>query len=276
MFRTLWKSFHPAVCSLSFYSSSGIRIESLTGFKVKGRYLLTDSCIFNMSKAETVKLTFFQANGHKEQLVIEMAYETFLDANLAQYNGEVVLPFALILLQDERFVSIPSLKLSDNMGEPIGSSLAILGYHAKNNNLTIRRGMLSSYCEKSDGREYIQFDSSVVQGSGGAPVIDVESGTVTGMVGCRLAALSQNYKQLKQILSNNIAILKKSQGKFMVHEVDPVQVLIANQNQIKFLADEMFKTANISVGYALKINYVIDFLQKIEKNLRSKRTQYGA
>jgi len=276
MFRTLWKSFHPAVCSLSFYSASGIRIESLTGFKVKDKYLLTDSCIYYMTKAETVKLSFFHGNGHSPRLELEMSYETFLDADLAQYNGEATLPFALIGLDDQRFASIPSLELNAHMGEPIGSTLAIMGYHAKNDNITIRQGMLSSYCEKSDGREYIQFDSSVVQGSGGAPVLDVESGTVIGVVGCRLASLSQNYKQLKQILSSNIAILKKSQGKFMVHEVDPIQVLIANQNQIKFLADEMFKTANISVGYALKINYVQDFLTKIERNLRSERTRYDA
>ena len=61
---------------------------------------------------------------------------------------------------------------------------------------------------------------------------------------------------MKQIINNNLAILKKSQGKFNVEEIDPIQVLIANQNQIKYITNEIYKTATMSIGYALNISYV--------------------
>ena len=67
---------------------------------------------------------------------------------------------------------------------------------------------------------------------------------------------------MKQIINNNLAILKKSQGKFNVEEIDPIQVLIANQNQIKHISNEIYKTATMTNGYALDISYVNDLFEE--------------
>ena len=42
-------------------------------------------------------------------------------------------------------------------------------------------------------------------------------------------------------------------------EIDPIQVLIANQNQIKHLASEFFKTTNMRVGYAAELCNLSDY-----------------
>ena len=83
-----------------------------------------------------------------------------------------------------------------------------------------------------------------------------------GIIGHKLAAVTQSHKRMKQIINNNLAILKKSQGKFNVEEIDPIQVLIANQNQIKHISNEIYKTATMTNGYALDISYVNDLFEE--------------
>ena len=110
--------------------------------------------------------------------------------------------------------------------------------------------------------KYLQVDSSIKQGNSGSPIIDIETGEVIGIIGYKLASISQSHKRMKQIINNNLAILKKSQGKFNVEEIDPIQVLIANQNQIKYISNEIYKTATMSSGYALDISYVHELFEE--------------
>ena len=108
----------------------------------------------------------------------------------------------------------------------------------------------------------MQVDSNIKQGNSGSPLINADTGEVIGIIGHKLASITQSHKRMKQIINNNLAILKKSQGKFNVEEIDPIQVLIANQNQIKHITNEIYKTATMSIGYALDISYVHDLFEE--------------
>jgi S1-C subfamily serine protease len=109
---------------------------------------------------------------------------------------------------------------------------------------------------------YIQFDASVKPGNAGSPLIDAESGKVIGVIGQKLAELSQSHKRIKDIINNNIAVLKKYQGRLNIDDVDPVQVLIANQNQIKYIARELYNMANMREGFAIPSSALIHFFKK--------------
>ncbi|PLX16052.1 MAG: hypothetical protein C0597_08215 [Marinilabiliales bacterium] len=260
MYKTVWSKSHSSVCQLSFFSSAGIKLLSMTGFKANDHFLITDDYLFKIYKADKVKISFVKSDGYTNNVSIEISMDELKQRIIRGIKNEKT-PFAAINIDFKEFKKIPSLKLSNNKNTEIGKSIAILGYQLEKENLAIKTGILSSTFMDKD-LKYLQVDSSIKQGNSGSPIIDIETGEVIGIIGYKLASISQSHKRMKQIINNNLAILKKSQGKFNVEEIDPIQVLIANQNQIKYISNEIYKTATMSSGYALDISYVHELFEE--------------
>ena len=261
MYKTVWNKCQRSVCQLSFYSSAGIKLLSMTGFKVNGHFLITDDYLFKIYKAVKVKLRFVGEDGYSESASVEIPMSELKRLVLSGLDDKKT-PFAAINIDFKEFENIPSLKLNDRKSVSIGQSIAVFGYQLDKDNLAIKSGIVASSFKNGNGLKYFQVDSSIKQGNSGSPLIDAETGEVIGIIGHKLAAITQSHKRMKQIINNNLAILKKSQGKFNVEEIDPIQVLIANQNQIKYISNEIYKTATMTNGYALDISYVHDLFEE--------------
>jgi hypothetical protein len=262
MYHTVWKRCQNAVCQLNFYSSSGIKIISMTGFKVNDHFLITDDYIYKIYKASEVCIRFIKEDGFTEEASVKIPMSELKQRIIKNIDNKKT-PFAAINIDYDEFKNIKSLQLKEpsekiNIGKPI----ALLGYQLDRENLAIKQGILSSVYFDTNGLKYLQIDSSIKQGNSGCPVIDAETCEVIGIIGHRLATVTQSHKRIKQIINNNLAILKKSQGKFNVEDIDPIQVLIASQNQIKHISNEIYKTANMSIGNALDIKYVHDLFEE--------------
>lgn len=261
MYKPVWNKCQNSVCQLSFYSSAGIKLLSMTGFKVNDHFLITDDYLFKIYKAVKVKISFVNSDGYTENASIEIPMNELKKRIIKGIDKEKT-SFAAINMDFEEFANIPSLKLSTNKTIEIGQSIAVLGYQLDQENLSIKTGIVSSAFKHDNGLKYLQVDSNIKQGNSGSPLINAETGEVIGIIGHKLASITQSHKRMKQIINNNLAILKKSQGKFNVEEIDPIQVLIANQNQIKYITNEIYKTATMSIGYALDISYVHDLFEE--------------
>ncbi len=261
MYKSVWNKCQNSVCQLSFYSSAGIKLLSMTGFKVNNHFLITDDYLFKIYKAVKVKISFVNSDGYTENASIEIPMNELKKRIIKGIDKEKT-SFVAINMDFEEFAKIPSLKLSTNKTIEIGQSIAVLGYQLDQENLSIKTGIVSSAFKHDNGLKYLQVDSNIKQGNSGSPLINAETGEVIGIIGHKLATITQSHKRMKQIINNNLAILKKSQGKFNVEEIDPIQVLIANQNQIKHITNEIYKTATMSIGYALDISYVHDLFEE--------------
>jgi len=262
MYRTVWKNCQNAVCQLNFYSSSGIKIISMTGFKVNGHFLITDDYIYKIYKASEVCIRFVKEDGFTEEASVRIPMSELKQRIIRNFENKKT-SFAAMNIDFDEFKNIKSLKLKEPTEKnDIGTPIALLGYQLDRENLAIKQGILSSVFFDTNAFRYLQIDSSIKQGNSGCPVIDAETCEVIGIIGHRLATVTQSHKRIKQIINNNLAILKKSQGKFNVDDIDPIQVLIASQNQIKHISNEIYKTANMSIGNALDIKYVHDFFDE--------------
>ncbi len=261
MYKTVWNKCQRSVCQLSFYSSAGIKLLSMTGFKVNGHFLITDNYLFKISKAVKVKLRFVNPDGYSDNTSVEIPMIE-LKQRIISGNKHENTPFVALNIDFKEFDKIPSLKLNNNKNISIGSDIAILGYQLDKDNLAIKSGIISSSFINGNDLKYFQVDSSIKQGNSGSPLVNAENGEVIGVIGHKLATVTQSHKRMKQIINNNLAILKKSQGKFNVEEIDPIQVLIANQNQIKHISNEIYKTATMTNGYALDISYINDLFEE--------------
>lgn len=261
MYKTVWNKCQSSVCQLNFYSSSGIKLLSMTGFKVNDQYVITDDNILKIFKAVKVKIVFVNPDGYTENKSVEISMEE-LKRRIIKGIDKKKAVFAAINIDFEEFKNIPSLKLSKDENSDIGHNIAVLGYQLDHDNLSIKTGIISSTFVHEDGLKYLQVESNINQGNSGSPLINAETGEVIGIIGQNLASITQSHRRMKHIINNNLAILKKSQGIFNIEEIDPIQVLIANQNQIKYITNEIYKNATLSIGYALNISYVHDLFEE--------------
>ncbi len=265
MYRKVWSKCQGAVCAINFYSAKGIRYESVTGFRY-GRYIITDEMVYAIEKASEVQISFMEDDGATVKASVKITSKDF-KMRLVKGVRENIPGFALIDSDFPQFDGIPSLKLSSKKKIPVATPIAVIGHQTEHNNIAIKQGIISSY-SKQNGTKFIQFDAALDKGNSGCPLIDIESCEVIGIVGHRLANLLNGYKKMLQIINQNLVLLKDAEGKINFNDIDPIQVLIANQNQVKYVAQEFFKTASIMYGFALDINHVAEFfdITELEKD----------
>jgi hypothetical protein len=261
MYRNVWKKCQGSVCALDFYTSKGIRYESVSGFKY-GKYLATDEMVYKINKASEVQISFFEDDGITISTSIKI---TDKDFRLRMVKGikENIPGFALFDIDFPQFDNIPSLKFNSTRKVDVAMPVAVIGYQMEHANLAIKKGIVSSFC-KQNGSRYIQFDNGIDRGNSGCPLIDVETCEVIGIVGHRLANLMDGYKRMMDVINNNLNMLKDVEGKLMLHDIDPIQVLVVNQNQIKHLAQDFFRTASFMYGFALDVNQILELLDVSE------------
>jgi S1-C subfamily serine protease len=258
MYRKIWRSCSQSVAQLSFYTDADIKILNMTGFKVKN-YLITDEFICKISPFDKVEIKFVGKDGNTP-IVKKVLSKRELEKRVITGLNDRIPNFIVINIDFREFDDIEPLTLAEEEME-IGQPIATMGYQINQENLSIKQGIISSFHTYEETR-YIQVDTSIKTGNAGSPLIDLESGKVVGIVGHKLTEMSRSYKKLKDIMNSNINLLKKYQGKYNLEDIDPIQVLIANQNQIKYITKEIYRISNIGVGYALPASSIANFIKE--------------
>jgi hypothetical protein len=262
MYRKIWKECHSSVCSIYFLGKAGERITTLTGFRIRD-YLITDDVITKVERPDKVYLKFTNEDGYTERAGKTLTYKAFSDRILSP--GDNKLPgYTIIRLDDKEFRKIPSLKCGRKINFDIGHPIAILGHHSEQGNLAIKGGIISSFFTLQDGLNYIQVDCSIHQGNAGSPLIEAENMEVIGVIGHHLKAIKRSYRNIMNIFNQNIALLNEVVGKYNFDDVDPVQVLIANQSQIKHVVKEFFQSNDMKVGFAVELCNLIDYCPDLD------------
>lgn len=260
MYRKIWNDCFQSVAQLNFYTDLDIKILTLTGFKTKN-FLITDESIRKISPFDKVEIKFVGKDGYSI-MASKVLTKSELDKRTIAGLNNKFMNFVVINIDFDEFEKIPQLSLGDEEVTDVGQPVATLGYQANQENLSIKQGIISSFHYSEEGNKYIQIDSSIKSGNEGSPLIDVETGKIIGVIGHKLTEISQSYKKLKNIMNSNITLLKKYQGKYNMEDIDPVQVLIANQNQIKYITKEIYRIADMGVGYAVPSTDIANFIKE--------------
>ena len=270
MYRKIWKRCVHSVAQLNFYTDLDIKILTLTAFKIRN-FLITDEGIRKISPFDKVEIKFVDKDGYTP-IASKVLKKSDLDKRTILGFNNKYLNFVVINIDFEEFKNIPSLSLGEEEDVEIGQPVATLGYQVFQENLSIKQGIISSFHFSEEGNKYIQIDTSIKTGNAGSPLINLETGKIIGVVGHKLSEISQSYRKLKNIMNSNINLLKKYQGKYNLEDIDPVQVLIANQNQIKYITKEIYRIADMGVGYAVPSMDIANFIKEnliIEENRQS-------
>jgi hypothetical protein len=266
MYTKIWQKCYGSVCAIDFYSAFNVKIMAISGFKA-GNQIVTDDMIYNVKDAEKTEIRFFLDDGVSTSASVKLSYIQLLQL-LPEKSEFDKLGIAIIPADFPEFEKVPSLVLCKACDMKIGRSIAVIGYQVEHKNLALKAGIVSAHYTNSKGLCFIQYDGTLKPGNSGAPLVDVESGRVLGVVTNREMGLSKSYKELMEIIDANLKVLKEQEGKSNFVDVDLAQVLYANQSQIKHITREFFLNATFSIRYALEIGHVVEYLEtKLELDL---------
>ncbi len=260
MLSQVWKSCHGSVCSLNFQNERGISIDTLSGFKVNESLVTTDFA-FYIPKAKKVEISFVGDDANSVVASMKIPYREFInDLRIGVFDDHT--GYSIFNLDFPDFRVIPSLKLSERWKFPIGQQVALLAFSLGYSNLSLRSGIISSFFTNHDGLRFFQYDGISCLGNSGAPIIDPETMQVMGIVSRRNTPVSRSYKQLVDIITANIDELSKIQGVVKYGDVDPIQVLIANQSQIKQLANNIYRYSAFGTTPVVMLDKILSYFNQ--------------
>lgn len=243
-----WVNCYQSVCSIRFYNENNIEIITLTGFKA-GSYIFTNDLVNEIHKADFVEIRFVKEDGYSTSAFERFSMHDFAERIITTYDEEIT-GFAVISIDDLTFDNIPPLTLSKNRHITIGHPVSAFGFQYDSPNLTIKSGIVSTFIFR-DHKRYIQFDGSIIWGNSGSPLIDLDKNEVLGILGYHLDRKYKSYEKMVEISKDNIKKLEQALGRFDVAGVDPIQVLIAWEKQIKQLSSEIYKASFSGMGIAI-------------------------
>jgi hypothetical protein len=260
MYRTIWKIFNRSVCSLNFFNENNILYYRSTGFRF-GNFVICGGCISEIKDGDY--LTILSASPVGDKSTLKFTSEDLRDRLTGNQGGLSGIKLIPIMGRElEKVHPVAGICRSE---PEIGTPVAILACSNRTEHSYLKSGMISSNIYVR-GQKMILIESSFEKGNCGAPVINAESGKLIGILANGLTTSLVNYKSLKPIIDDNIIRLKKESGKWVIGDIDPVQVLAANQYMIKHLAKEFCLSAHHCSGLVLPALRMMKFLECRENN----------
>jgi hypothetical protein len=260
MLSKVWNSCQQSVCSLNFQNERGVTIDTLSGFKVNDSLVTTDFA-FYIPKAKKVEISFVGEDASTVVASMRIPYHEFInDLRIGVFDNHT--GYSIFKLNFPDFTEIPSLKLSERRKFPIGQQVAMLAFSSGCPNLSLRSGIISSFFTSPEGIRFFQFDGLSCLGNSGGPIIDPQTMQVIGIVSRRNTPVSRSYKQLVDIITSNIDELSKIKGMVKYGDVDPIQVLIANQNQIKQLANTIYRYSAFGSTQVVMLDQILSYFNE--------------
>lgn len=256
MYQKHWEKCHRAVCSINFYGKTNSKILGLTGFRVDD-LIVTDDEMYSLEDYTEAKIRFYEDDGvkiFKELAFSRGEFESLLPPKSNFENLGIV----FFSIDKELLEGTSDLDLCVNCYASIGKDAFTISYQPEQNNIGLNSALISSNYINGRGLSFLQFDGTVRSGASGSPLIDNKSGKVLGIISNKELKIFKTYRELLKTVDKNLKVLEKVKDKWFIEEVDPVQVLIVNQNQIKHLSKEIFSNFAVKSGYALDVSHLIE------------------
>ncbi len=261
MYRSLWNIFSKSVCSFNFYSKKGIQFFRSSGFRYSD-YIISDSCTDEIEKADYVQIDFPSDDPQKRSRSLRIPMNEFRNRISGEEKkcpaGILVLP-----IKPDEFRFVNSVSYSLQQPAEIGTPVAIFSYSHQINQLYMKTGMVSSYI-RIKGEEFIFVESSIEQGNSGSPLVNANTGKVIGVMADCASSPCKKHKELKMIIDQNIRVLKNATGKWSGGNIDPAQVLRANQYMIKQLARDIYLSTQRNYGFAIPFGRISRYIRNLE------------
>jgi hypothetical protein len=247
--------------------SGVLHIEFLVGDKCVGsgsgfisqNYLITNNHVYVCAIDPTishVKLSWqsgISTASRKEKIYQRDAFIGFLKGG----STEEIHDFAILDVPDLKTQDLHDFMMESPNKMQIGEEALILGYPLEHKNLVCHKAFISSFYQ-SGKTNIIQLDASVNNSNSGGPLVDITTGNVIGIVTRKGTGLIKKmFSQLFAAFDDNINYLLPYEKSMGLSGFYPVKMLIAGQNQMKELAKQIQRSANVGIGYAHSVEHIL-------------------
>lgn len=238
----LFDAFAPSVANIVVMRGTS-RVSSGTAFVI-GQKLVTCAHVVTLPPGLGVRIEFEKAASGQtaswEYTDISGAFRGYSDEHSFDYA----------ILEPPSGASLPpSLCWADEQPRP-GEPVCCLGYPFEDPHLTLHQGYVSAVFP-SGPATMLKLDISVNPSNSGGPLLRLSDGSVAGVVARKATGLTKAFDELMASYDANIQALQQAQSIISVGPVDPIAALIAGQNQMKVVSNEIRRSANVGIGYAV-------------------------
>ena len=259
MLEEFWKNIYPSICLITHFNSNNEKIGSGTGFKAND-FLITNNHVFNCPGSSKIELQFMEEDGHTISKSFEMSYIKWIEL-IEQGMPESSWDYAIIKFENEDFASISNLQFETGQNHSIGEEIAFCGFQLDQENLSIKKGILSSKYKKA-GVNYLQIDGSVNNGNSGGPLFSVKSKKVIGIVTRKYTGLTKTFDELLQSFDQNVNYLNTVVDYMNISGFRPIEPSIWVQNQLKLTAHEIYRSSNVGIGLAYELSELLKYFEE--------------
>ncbi|MFA5871420.1 MAG: serine protease [Parcubacteria group bacterium] len=153
-------------------------------------------------------------------------------------------------------------ELGTNDDVVTGQQILIMGYPFEHENLTSHVGYISAKYTESNVN-VIQLDVSVNNGNSGGPLIDPFTNNVIGVVSRKATGLVRQFDDLIASFDYNAKILGQLSGLSWGKDLTIGKIFSISQNQMKEIASNIKRSANVGIGYAFSCDKLISEFEKL-------------
>ncbi|MEI9965501.1 MAG: serine protease [Caulobacteraceae bacterium] len=240
----VFKEYGPSVANI-IATNGQIRVASGSGFVVNRR-MVTCAHVVNLPPGLNVEVRFGAVVAQQSR---EWVYPAFGQRpNIKGYSDEHSYDYAIIEPPSGAILG-SSLQFAEDVPE-VGEPVCCLGYPFEDPDLTLHHGFISAIFQ-SGVATMIKLDMSINPSNSGGPLIRLKDGAVVGVVARKATGLSRAFAGLMRSYDQNISALQRSIGLVGLGSVDPIAALVAGQRQMKSVSEEIARSANVGIGYAI-------------------------
>jgi V8-like Glu-specific endopeptidase len=232
-----------------------IEIGSGTGFLTRNG-LVTNSHVIRSGYTKTLSIRFYNENNE-----IRI---TFDEKMVLSESREDEYDYVLLNINETELNNRYRFDLCNNNNVKVGQQVCVLGYPVGFNQITYHVGYISSVYEENSVLKY-RIDGSINPGNSGGPLVSLDSGKVIGIITrAETGLLKQQFDELMESFKNNGEAFKAALNsglKIIAAGVNPFEALLATQHQMEVLATNIKRSANVGIGYAFSIKYLVEAIE---------------
>jgi len=239
----------------------GERVGSGSAFLVRGG-LATNSHVLRRGSPDTILLRLADTDAEDPESYIRLSVES-CDKVVVAESRESERDYVCLKLWEQEFNGRYVFEFAPSDALSVGEQIVFLGFPFGMAQLTAHVGHVASIHEKK-GVEIIQIHGSVNGGNSGGPLLDLKSGRVAGIVTRAVTGLiEEQFEELIEALRQNQAALGQVGAVMTIGGINLMQAIQASQAAMERIAQDLWRSANVGIGFAYSARYVRDEIHQI-------------
>jgi len=231
------------------FENAGQRVGSGSGFVLDG-CIITNHHVYRDTLSFQTRLRYLDPKSVLYKDVV------FAPGQLRLRSGsdENSYDFAILEIAKIPLHELHNFQIGNWKSVRVGSGALVLGFPFEIDRLTVHSGIISAKF-KSGVADILQLDASVNPSNSGGPLVDAETGELIGIVTRRHTGFSNQFDKLIEGIDGCIHQLSQPRGgSVQLMGVDPFEVYMVQFQQLRGIAAELYRSANVGIGYAFGLD----------------------